>query len=281
MKYASLFNQVMSKGGPQIRKAGQKLGDFLLRPEGPIQQVARDTLAYTAAEQVVPRVFGGEAPPIEESLIRQAGGNIVAEGVTKGLERAFPDRGVPIGRTDSKGNVNFRPSGIDPKLARGIGEFAGQAAGTRIADSVLPGKQSHPFLGTDGTPTRAYGDLEDRYMGGQMSAAEEKQFEALDKQLFRGGNQPQAQRPGHPVSPTGAIPATHEPESAQVERRDFHDLIFQKQLEAQADRQHYANRIALANAQNRPRQVIQRVEQDPMRSAMSVLQEGYRPTRYG
>ena len=242
MKYASILNQVMSKGGPQIRKAGQKLGDFLLRPEGPIQQVARDTLAYTAAEQVVPRVFGGEAPPIEESLIRQAGSNIVAEGVTKGLERAFPDTGVPIGRPDGKGNVVFRPSGIDPKLARGIGEFVGQGAGTRIADAMLPGEQPHPFLSTDA---------------------------------------PQAQRPGHPVSPAGAIPASHEPESAQVHRRDYHDLIFQKQLDAEADRQHYANRIALAHAQNQPRTITQKVEQDPMKSAMSALQEGYRPVMYG
>ena len=241
MKYASVLNQVMSKGGPQIRKAGQKLGDFLLRPQGPIQQVARDTLAYTAAEQVVPRVFGGEAPPIEESLIRQAGSNIVAEGVTKGLERAFPDTGVPIGRPDGKGNVVFRPSGIDPKLARGIGEFTGQAAGTRIADALLPGKQEHPLISSG----------------------------------------LQAERPGHPVSPTGAIPASYEPESAQIQRRDSHDLIYQKQLEAQLDREHYLNRIALANAQNQPRTITQRVEQDPQKSAMSALHEGYKVQRYG
>ena len=242
MNYASVANKLISKGGPAIRKAGEYLGAFLLRPEGPAQRIARDTLAYTAAEQGIPRLLGVQAPPIQETLVRQAGGNIVAEGVTKGLERAFPDTGVPIGRPDGKGNVVFRPSGIDPKLARGIGEFVGQGAGTRIADAMLPGEQPHPFLSTDA---------------------------------------PQAQRPGHPVSPAGAIPASHEPESAQVHRRDYHDLIFQKQLEAEADRQHYANRIALANAQNAPRTITQRVEQDPMKSAMSALQEGYRPTRYG
>ena len=243
MNYASVANAIGSNAGPALRMAGSKLGDFLLRPSGPLQRVARDTLAYTAVEQAVPRIFGAEAPAIEESLIRQAGGNIFAEGVTQGLGKAFPDTGTPIGRSDSQGNVRFRPSGIDPKLARGIGEFAGQAAGQRIADAVLPGKQEYPFINP--------------------------------------GQGLEAERPGHPVSPTGAIPATHEPESAQVHRRDYHDLIFQKQLEAEADRQHYANRIALAHAQNQPRTITQRVEQDPMKMGLGALQEGYKTTRYG
>ena len=198
-------------------------------------------MAYTAAEQAIPRIFGAEAPPIQESLIRQAGGNIIAEGVTGGLTKAFPGNGAMVGYMKG-GQQYFRPYGIDPKLARGIGEFTGQAAGTRIADAVLPGEQPHPFLSTDA---------------------------------------PQAQRPGHPVSPTGAIPASYEPESAQVQRRDSHDLIYQKLLDAQLDREHYLNRIALANAQNQPRTITQRVEQDPQKSAMSALHEGYKVQRYG
>ena len=229
--------------GPTIRMAGSKLAQFLTS-EGvkeAAKRAARDTAVYTAAEQIIPRVFGQEAPDIRETLVRQATGNVIAEGVTGGLQTAFPNTGM-VGKTNAKGQVNFGASGIDPRMARSIGELAGQAGGQAITQRVFPGDQQYPFLATD---------------------------------------EPQAERPGHPVSPTGAIPATHEPESAQVERRDFHDLIFQKQLEAQADRQHYANRIALANAQNQPRQITQRVEQDPVRSAMSVLQEGYRPTRYG
>ena len=229
--------------GTTVRMAGSKLGQFLAS-EGvkeAAKRAARDTAVYTAAEQIIPRVFGQEAPDIRETLVRQATGNVIAEGVTGGLQTAFPNTGM-VGKPDGKGNVKFVQSGIDPKLARGVGELAGQAGGQAITQRVFPGDQQYPFLATD---------------------------------------EPQAERPGHPISPTGAIPATHEPESAQVERRDFHDLIFQKQLEAQADRQHYANRIALANAQNQPRQITQRIEQDPLKSAMSVLQEGYRPTRYG
>ena len=229
--------------GTTARMAGTKLGQFLAS-EGvkeAAKRAARDTAVYTAAEQIIPRVFGQEAPDIRETLVRQATGNVIAEGVTGGLQTAFPNTGM-VGKPDAKGNVKFGQSGIDPKLARGVGELAGQAGGQAITQKLFPGDQQYPFLATD---------------------------------------EPQAERPGHPVSPTGAISASHEPESAQVHRRDYHDLIFQKQLEAEADRQHYANRIALANAQNAPRTITQRVEQDPMKSAMSALQEGYRPVKYG
>ena len=228
--------------GTTVRMAGSKLGQFLAS-EGvkeAAKRAARDTAVYTAAEQIIPRVFGQEAPDIRETLVRQATGNVIAEGVTGGLQTAFPNTGM-VGKPDAKGNVKFGQSGIDPKLARGVGELAGQAGGQAITQKLFPGDQQYPFLATDA---------------------------------------PEAQRPGHPVSPTGAIPASHEPESAQVHRRDYHDLIFQKQLEAEADRQHYANRIALANAQNAPRTITQRVEQDPMKTATTWLQEANRSRNY-
>ena len=147
MNYASIANKLIAKSGPAIRKAGEKLGGFLLRPEGAVQRIARDTLAYTAAEQGVPRLLGVQAPPIQETLIRQAGGNIVAEGVTAGLGKAFPGTGAMIGYKKG-GQQYFRPSGITPRLARGIGEFTGQVAGKQLAQAVLPGNQQYPFLNT-------------------------------------------------------------------------------------------------------------------------------------
>jgi len=252
MNYASIANKLIAKSGPAIRKAGEKLGGFLLRPEGAAQRIARDTLAYTAAEQGVPRLLGVQAPPIQETLIRQAGGNIVAEGVTAGLGKAFPGTGAMIGYKKG-GQQYFRPSGITPGLARGIGEFTGQVAGKQLAQSVLPGNQQYPFLNTP---------------------------QGIEQRIEHGGTL-SAERPGHPVSPTGAIPASYEPESAQVQRRSSEDLIYQKQLDAQLDREHYLNRIALANAQNAPRTITQRVEQDPQKSAMAALHEGYKVQRYG
>ena len=306
MNYASLTNKLISKGGPALRKAGQKLGAFLLRPQGPVQTIARDTLAYTAAEQALPRLFGGEAPPLQESLIRQAGSNIVAEGVTGGLTKAFPGSGDMVGYMKG-GQARFRPTGIDPKLARGIGEFAGQAAGTRIADALLPGEQGHPLINTSQGKIRDRDDAiaELSQLAGVEYLGKPKDLDpALKKALGNTENlkgwhkatlqadgtynfeassptELQATRPGHPVSPTGAIPASYEPESAQIQRRDSHDLLYQKQLDAQLDREHYLNRIALANAQNAPRTITQRVEQDPQKSAMSALHEGYKVQRYG
>ena len=252
MNYASIANKLISKGGPAIRKAGEHLGAFLLRPEGPAQRIARDTLAYTAAEQGIPRLLGVQAPPIQETLVRQAGGNIVAEGVTAGLGKAYPGTGAMIGYKKG-GQQYFRPSGITPRLARGIGEFTGQVAGKQLAQSVLPGNQQYPFINTS---------------------------QGVEQRIEHGGTL-SAERPGHPVSPTGAIPASYEPESAQVQRRSSEDLIYQKQLDAQLDREHYLNRIALANAQNQPRTITQKVEQDPQKSAMAALHEGYKVQRYG
>ncbi len=269
MNYANVANQIMSKGGPALRKAGEHLGAFLLRPQGPAQRIARDTLAYTAAEQGVPRLLGVQAPPIQETLIRQAGGNIVAEGVTAGLSKAFPETGAMIGYKKG-GEQHFRPSGITPRLARGIGEFTGQAAGKYLAENVLPGRQQYPFLNTPEGYTKHDWDMQTHSFVP----------ESVEQRVEHGGTL-SAERPGHPVSPTGAIPASYEPESAQVQRRDSHDLLYQKQLDAQLDREHYLNRIALAHAQNQPRTITQRVEQDPQKSAMSALHEGYKVQRYG
>jgi hypothetical protein len=306
MNYASIANKLISKSGPAIRKAGEKLGAFLLRPQGAAQRIARDTLAYTAAEQGVPRLLGVQAPPIEETLIRQAGGNIVAEGVTAGLGKAFPGTGAMIAYKKG-GQQYFRPSGIDLKLARGIGEVTGQIAGKQLAQSVLPGNQQYPFLNTSQGKIRDRDDAiaELSQLAGVEYLGKPKDLDpALKKALGNTENlkgwhkatlqadgtynfeassptELQATRPGHPVSPTGAIPASYEPESSQVQRRSSEDLIYQKQLDAQLDREHYLNRIALANAQNQPRTITQRVEQDPQKSAMAALHEGYKVQRYG
>ena len=94
-----------------MNMAGQKLGEFFVRQgikvggkaggkavkegikavtsEGVKQagkRALRDTLLYTAAEQAIPRALGADAPDIKDTLVRQATGNIIAEGVTSGLK---------------------------------------------------------------------------------------------------------------------------------------------------------------------------------------------------
>ena len=118
------------------KMAGTKLGQYLasegvkkgVKEAG--KRAVRDTLLYSAAEQVIPRALGQDAPDIRDTLVRQASGNILAEGVTAGL----------------KGRSFFGEKGLSAGDARKIGEVAGQVGGQAIAQRVLPGEQANPFL---------------------------------------------------------------------------------------------------------------------------------------
>ena len=141
-----------------MNMAGQKLGEFFVRQgikvggkaggkavkegikaatsEGVKQagkRALRDTLLYTAAEQAIPRALGQDAPDIRDTLVRQASGNILAEGVTAGL----------------KGRSFFGERGMKAGTARKIGEVAGQVGGQAFAQAVLPGNQPNPFIPVD------------------------------------------------------------------------------------------------------------------------------------
>jgi len=138
-----------------MNMAGQKLGEFFVRQgikvggkaggkavkegikavtsEGVKQagkRALRDTLLYTAAEQAIPRALGADAPDIKDTLVRQATGNIIAEGVTSGL----------------KGRKFLGAKGMEEGRARTVGELTGQIGGQAIAQKVLPGEQANPFL---------------------------------------------------------------------------------------------------------------------------------------
>ena len=141
-----------------MNMAGQKLGEFFVRQgikvggkaggkavkegikaatsEGVKQagkRALRDTLLYTAAEQAIPRALGADAPDIKDTLVRQASGNILAEGVTAGL----------------KGRSFFGERGMKAGTARKIGEVTGQIGGQAFAQAVLPGNQPNPFIPVD------------------------------------------------------------------------------------------------------------------------------------
>ena len=121
-----------AKIGPAVIMAGKKLGAYL-GSEGVKQagkRALRDTLLYTAAEQAIPRALGQDAPDIRDTLVRQASGNILAEGVTAGL----------------KGRSFFGEKGMKAGTARKIGEVTGQIGGQAIAQRVLPGEQANPFV---------------------------------------------------------------------------------------------------------------------------------------
>jgi len=125
-KLAEFFTKEgLKKAGQQAVKAATSEG---VKQAG--KRAARDTLLYTAAEQVIPRALGQQAPDIKDTLVRQATGNIIAEGVTGGL----------------KGRKFFGTQGMEAGRARTIGELTGQIGGQAIAQKVLPGEQANPFL---------------------------------------------------------------------------------------------------------------------------------------
>ena len=127
--------KVAAKAAPAIKMAGTKLGEFFAK-EGVKQagkRALRDTLLYSAAEQVIPRALGQDAPDIRDTLVRQATGNVLAEGVTAGL----------------KGRSFFGERGMKAGTARKIGEVTGQIGGQAFAQAVLPGEQANPFIPTD------------------------------------------------------------------------------------------------------------------------------------
>ena len=125
-KLAEFFTKEgLKKAGQQAVKAATSEG---VKQAG--KRALRDTLLYTAAEQAIPRALGQQAPDIKDTLVRQATGNIIAEGVTGGL----------------KGRKFFGTQGMEAGRARTIGELTGQIGGQAIAQKVLPGEQANPFL---------------------------------------------------------------------------------------------------------------------------------------
>jgi len=127
--------QAFKEGATQLGQMGVERAVKAAKSEG-VQQAGkralRDTLLYSAAEQAIPRALGQEAPSLTDTLVRQATGNILAEGVTAGL----------------KGRSFFGEKGLSAGDARKIGEVTGQIGGQAIAQTILPGKQENPFLPT-------------------------------------------------------------------------------------------------------------------------------------
>lgn len=125
--------QAFKEGVTQLGQMGVEKAVKAAKSEG-VQQAGkravRDTLLYSAAEQAIPRALGQDAPSLTDTLVRQATGNILAEGVTAGL----------------KGRSFFGEKGLSAGDARKIGEVTGQIGGQAIAQTVLPGKQANPFL---------------------------------------------------------------------------------------------------------------------------------------
>lgn len=235
--------------GKKAVMAGQKLGTYFSKEgakklgeqavkaatsEGAQQagkRVLRDTLLYTAAEQGIPRALGQQAPDIRDTLVRQATGNIIAEGATAGLTKAFP---MPKGGglLDASGRAMkpqekglFGLPGLKPGDARKIGEVTGQIGGQAVAQTILPGEQPNPFL-----PSTYMQEEEGIPLG------------------------------VGPTTATGATKFTAEPEYAEVVRPSTTDLSNIQASEAMAERERYAYELQLAQIKNQPKHTYMHYE---------------------
>ena len=278
--------------GKKAVMAGQKLGTYFSKEgakklgeqavkaatsEGAQQagkRVLRDTLLYTAAEQGIPRALGQQAPDIRDTLVRQATGNIIAEGATAGLTKAFP---MPKGGglLDASGRpMNpqekglFGLPGLKPGDARKIGEVTGQIGGQAVAQTVLPGEQPNPFL-----PSTYMQDGEDYLQVGDGPRMTRQQLEqtaegnallkAAELNQITGGpvsyQDPQSFGSG-PITATGATKFTAEPEYAEVVRPSTVDLSNVQAQQAMAERERYAYELQLAQIKNQPKHTYMHYE---------------------
>ena len=221
-----------AKYGPKVVMAGKKLGAYL-GSEGVKQagkRALRDTILYTAAEQAIPRALGQDAPPLKDTLVRQATGNIIAEGATAGLKKAFPIKTgidpeqVNLFTGKKEGKNLFNMPGLSASDARKIGEVTGQIGGQAIAQRVLPGEQANPFLPST-------------YM----------QEEPIPLGVG-------------PMTPTGATKFTAEPEYAEVVRPSTTDLSNVQAQQAIAERERYAYELQLAQIKNQPKHTYMHYE---------------------
>ena len=264
---AAKFGPQAAAVGKKAVMAGQKLGSYFSKEgakklgeqavkaatsEGAQQagkRVLRDTLLYTAAEQGIPRALGQQAPDIRDTLVRQATGNIIAEGATAGLKKAFPIRtGTDANQlnlfTGKKEGKNFLDlPGLSAGDARKIGEVTGQIGGQAIAQTVLPGEQANPFLPST-------------YM------QEEESIVPLGV---------------GPTTATGATKFTAEPEYNEVVRPSTTDLSNVQASEAMAERERYAYELQLAQIKNQPKHTYMHYDtgnQAAMMGAEMALKRG-------
>ena len=242
--------QAFKEGATQLGQMGVERAVKAAKSEG-VQQAGkralRDTVLYSAAEQVIPRALGADAPSLRDTLVRQATGNIIAEGATAGLQRAFP-MAKGGGLLDASGRPMkpekeglFGLPGIKPGDARKIGEVTGQIGGQAIAQTVLPGKQANPFLPST-------------YM----------QEEGVP--LGTG-----------PTTPTGATKFTAEPEYNEIVRPSTTDLSGVQAREALSEREKYEYRLKMAQIEKMPSMVMHSSPDSTAQSLFNIAQGALNP----
>jgi hypothetical protein len=269
----------LKKAGQQAVKAATSKG---AQQAG--KRVLRDTLLYTAAEQAIPRALGADAPPLKDTLVRQAAGNIVAEGATAGLKKAFPVRAAGADPNQmnmftgkKEGKNLFGMPGLSAGDARKIGEVAGQVGGQAIAQRVLPGEQANPFLPSTYMQedpqafSNEYSALQERITSRNANPTPEEvsRFNQMTQQAQDFGTGPK--------TATGATKFTAEPESAQVVRPSTTDLSAVQTREALSEREKYEYRLKMAQIEKMPSMVMHSSPDSTAQTMFNVAQSVLNP----
>lgn len=237
----------MSIGGAVGGRAGtvaagrgiEKAGQLLSSP------YAINTGVGIAAEQIAPRLMGGLAPSLRESVVRQ--------GVSQGI-------GMPV-------STGLMAGGLNPTVATFGGQLAGQLAGSKATQAFVPPKYD-TFGYTDAKTGR---DQRTGMIRRDVFESEGlKPGDQFDIKAFGQG----------PTTPTGATKFTAEPESAQVVRPSTTDLSGVQAREALSEREKYEYRLKMAQIEKEPSTVMHMSPDSNNQTLASLAQSMMRSSSY-
>ena len=229
----------------------EKVGELLRTP------YAMNTGIGIASEQIIPRVMGGVAPSLRESVVRQ--------GVSQGI-------GMPV-------SAGLVAGGVNPTIATFGGQLAGQIAGTKATQAfVPPSSKGFDKIGyttpegkdeTIGMLRRDVPFLEQEYRDLKDVSSVARSFGMTGGEFGQG-----------PKSPTGATKHTAEPEFTQVVRPSTSDLSGVQAREALSERDKYEYRLKLAQIEKMPSTVMHMSPDSAQQSLNSLAQSMMSVARY-
>ena len=201
----------------------EKVGELLRTP------YALNTGVGIAAEQIAPRLMGGVAPSLRESVVRQ--------GVSQGI-------GMPI-------SAGLQLGGVNPTIAGFGGQLAGQLAGSKATQALVPPSSK-------GFDKIGYTSPEGK---DETIGMLRRDIPFLTQEFGEG-----------PTTPTGATKHTAEPEYSQVVRPSTRDLSAVQAQEAITEREKYEYRLKLTQIEKQPSTVMHMNPDSGMQSLNSLAQ---------
>ena len=198
-----------------------------------------------AAEQIAPRLMGGVAPSLKESVVRQ--------GVGQGI-------GMPVG-------AGLRAGGVNPTIAAFGGQLAGQLAGAKATQTLVTPKYD----------TFGYTDAET----GRDQKLGMIRRDVFESEGLKPGDQFDIKAFGQgPTTPTGATKHTAEPEYNEVVRPSTRDLSNVQAQEALSERDKYEYRLKMAQIEKMPSTVMHMSPDSNNQTLASLAQSMMRQASY-